>query len=313
MALSTDPAAIRHFVLDALRLAGAAYSEADGELVLATCQVTVPGGIFTGPRVVQEQLQLVFTAEGAARHPSAELVCPGSYRLQWFIAGLRARGFLTRQYYAMDFNSKRLEREVLSLLPQPKPRFSFRNERRSYVPFLLAVVKLTAAAGDKREELLPLALNLVDGSLRPELPDRLRRSSFVPELQYQRVERRRLPWKAVWQALQTMALERARSYGTEWYREALERLAAEGEQLHRYYRESLPEAEDPDHTYHEYLRRREELMEKYSPTVRISLANAALLYLPAVVFAVEGHDGRPLPPIRYEPAAGRVEWEGMKA
>ena len=139
MALSAEPAAIRRFVLDALRLAGAACSEADGELVLATCQVTVPGGIFAGPRVVQEQLQLVFTAEGAARHPSAELVCPGSYRLQWFIAGLRARGLLTRQYYAMDFNSRRLEREVLSLLPSSAPRFSFRSERRSYVPYLLAV------------------------------------------------------------------------------------------------------------------------------------------------------------------------------
>ncbi len=311
MALSVDPGAIRRFVLDALRLAGAAFSEADGELVLATCQVTIPGGIFAAPRVVQENLQLVFTAEGAARHPSAELVCPGSYRLQWFIAGLRARGFLTRQYYVMDFNSKRLEREVLSLLPPTAPRFSFRGERRSFVPFLLAVLKLTAAAGDKREELLPLALNLVDGSFRPELPDRLRQATFLPELQYQRVERRRLPWKAVWRALEAKALERVRSYGTEWYRASLDRLAVEGEQLRRYYQESLPEAEDLGRVRDEYLRRREELMEKYSPVVRIRLANAALLYLPAVVFAAESHDGGPLPPIRYEPAAGRVEWEGM--
>ena len=164
-------------------------------------------------------------------------------------------------------------------------------------------------AGEKREELLPLALNLMDGSFRPELPDRLRRAAFLPELQYQRVERRRLSWKAVWQALQDKALERARSYGTEWYQEALARLRSEGEQLHRYYRESLRDAEDPGAACDEYLRRREELMEKYAPAVRIKLINAALLYLPAVVFAVEGHDGRPLPPIRYEPAAGRVWWE----
>lgn len=309
MALTGNPTAVRQFVLDALKLAGAAFSAPDDELVLATCQVTKPGGIFTGPRVVQEQLQLVFTAEGAGRHPSAELVCPGSYRLRWFIAGLRARGFLTRQYYADDLSSRRIEREILALLPPAARRLSFGNQRRSFVPFLMAILRVTAEADEKRDELLPLALSLIDGSARPELPERLRSLSFLPELRYQRVERRRLTWRETWRSLQAKAVEHAASYGTDWYQPARTRLAKEGEQLRQYYQEMMADAEDREAVRTEYLRRMEELREKCTPVIRVNLANLALLYLPVIVYPVQGADGLPLPPIRYEPAAGRVTWE----
>lgn len=309
MALASEPAAIRGFVLDALRLSGAVFSEADEELILATCQVTRPGGIFTGPRVVREDLQLVFTPDGAARHPSAELVCPGSFRLQWFITGIRARGFLTKQFYAEDLNTRRTEREILALLPASAPKFFFRNQRRSFVPYLLAIVKLAAVAEEKREELLPLAMNLVDGTYRPTLPERLRRAKLVPELSYQRVERRRVPWREVWRSLQAKALERVASYGAEWYQSALVRLAAEGEQLAYFYREMLRNAEDREAVRAEYLGRLDDLRSKCSPVIRVALINFALLYLPLIVYLVESPDGKPLPPIRYEPAAGVVFWD----
>lgn len=311
MALTADPAAIRSFVLDALRLAGASFSTVDGDLVLASCEITRPGGIFVGPRVVREDIQLVFTPEGAARHPSAELVCPGSYRLQWFIEGLRARGFLTRQYYAEDLNTRRIEREILNLLPPQAPPFSFKGQRRSFVPYLLAVIRLSMVAHDKREELLALALNLTDGSYRPGLPERLRRAAMMPELGFQRVERRRLTWRAAWRSLMDQALARAASYGDDWYRPAINRLTAEGGQLRQYYLESLAKEEDEDAVRAEYARRLAELTEKCTPVVRVSLQSAALLYLPHLVYQVAGRDGRPLPPLRYEPASGLVQWEAI--
>lgn len=309
MAVTGDPAVIRRFVLDSLRLSGAPFSLPDEELIIATCRVTKPGVLFGGPRVVEEQLQLVFTPEGAGRHPTAELVCAGSYRLQWFIAEASKKGFLAKGFYADDLGARRIEREVLSLLPGTTPRLSFRGQRRSFVPHLLAVFKLTAMAHERREELLVLALNLVDGSFRDNLAEKIRRAPIVPELQYQRVERRRLTWRETWRRLQDRALARVSSYGGEWYRPALERLAAEGGQLRRYYQEMLAGAEEPGAVEAEYAQRLREIAEKYSPVVRIELTNAALLYLPLIVLAVAGHDGRPLPPIKYEPAAGKVYWD----
>lgn len=305
---AVGPAGIRRFVLDALALAGAAYSEPDEELVLATCRITRPGTFFAPPAVVQENLQLVFTPEGAGRHPSAELVCPGSFRLQWFIREIRGRGFLTRQYYAEDLSTKRLEREVLSLLPSSLPRPSLRGQRRSFVPFFLAVLKLTTMAGEKHAELLPVALNLLDGTERPEIPARIRRIALAPDPGFQKVERMRITWKEVWRRLEEKARARFASLGTDWYQPALERLRIEGGLLEDYYREMAAEAGDPEAVRAEYLMRAQELRDKYAPMMGVTLANAALLYLPVIVFAAEGADGRPLPPLRYEPAAGRVEW-----
>ena len=304
MGLTSEAIGIRRFVLEALRLAGAAYSQPDAHLIVATCPVTKPGGIFTGPRVVMEDLQLVFDPEGAGRHPSAELVCPGSYRLRWFVEGVRARGFVARQFYPEDFNTRRIEREILQLIPPPVPRISLHSQRRGYIPFLLAVFKLTALADDKREELLPLAMNLRDGSYRPGLPERLRTAMFQAELPYQRTERRRLPWREVWRSLREKTGEHIGTYGSDWYQTALARLAAEGEQMRRYFQEMLTDAEDVSMVADEYRRRLEELREKYNPVIKIKLANVAVLYLPVVVYTVEGAGGRPLPPIRYEPAAG---------
>lgn len=304
MGLTAEHHEMRRFVLDALRLADAAFSQPDDDLVVATCPVTKPGGIFTGPRVVLEDLQLVFTPEGAGRHPSAELVCPGSYRLRWFVEGVRARGFAARQFYPEDFNTRRIEREILQLMPPPMQRISLHSHRRGYIPFLLAVFKLTAISDDKREELLPLAMNLRDGSYRPGLPERLRTAVFQAELPFQRTERRRLPWREVWRSLREKAEEHIGTYGSDWYQNALAKLSAEGEQMRRYYQEMLADAEDVTLVADEYQRRLEELREKYSPVITIKLANVAVLYLPVVVYGVAGADGRPLPPIRYEPAAG---------
>ncbi len=312
MAQISDSLGIRQFVLDTLRLAGAAYSEPDQDLILASCQVTRPGGIFTGPQVVREEMQLVFTPEGTERHPSAELVCPGSFRLQWFIAGLRTRGLLTRQYYGEDLSSRRVEKEILSLLPTSAPRFAFRSQRRRFLPFLFAVMRLTATAGEKHEELLALAVSLTDGSLRPGLAERIRGMAFLPGLEFQRVERRRLSWREAWRLIQEQAMHRALSYGKDWYQAALARLANEGEQLRQFYAEMLKEAEDGVAVRGEYLRRLAELSEKYAPAIRISLANAALLYLPQIVHLVDDAAGRPLPPIYYEPASGLVAWDCLK-
>ncbi|MGE5528664.1 MAG: hypothetical protein ACM3X6_05930 [Patescibacteria group bacterium] len=307
MAVSGNPEETRRFVLDALNLSGAGYSEAD-DLVLASCRVTMPAGIFVGQQVRTENLQLVFTAAGAARHPSAELVCPGSYRLRWFLEGVRSRGFLTRQYYAEDLGARRLEKEIAALLPPRAPRFSLRGQQRSLVPFALAVFHIAMSAGEKREELLPLALNLADGSFRPGLPERLRRARFLPLPDYQRVERRRLAWRKVWRLLEARVREHVASFGTDWYRAAAADLSCEAEQLRQFYREKLAGAEDPRSIVGEYQRRMEEVLERF-PTIRASLANFALLYLPVIHYAVELPGGGSAPPLRYEPAAGLVLWE----
>ena len=312
--MNGEEAAIRAFVLDALDLAGASYSAPDEELVIAKVRLTKPGGFFAGPRVVEEDLQLVFTAEGAEKHPSAELVSPGSLRLGWFIEQARTRGFLTRQFYAGELEPKRLERAVRAQLPSFGAPVSLRLRDHYLAPFFLAVLRLTFTAWEKREELLCLVLNLVDGTWRPELVPRLRAAAFAPEAPPgPRRLRRRLAWKEIWRRLETKAGERIESLGAGWYRPALEALEREAAVLWEYYREAAAEAADPEAVRAEYARRAEELLAERAPLVRVLLANAALLYLPAVTFSVARADGQPFPPLVYEPAAEVLRWEGEPA
>ncbi|MCL6614848.1 MAG: hypothetical protein K6U03_09600, partial [Firmicutes bacterium] len=83
--------------------------------------------------------------------------------------------------------------------------------------------------------------------------------------------------------------------------------------LRDYYCAAAAEAADPEAVRAEYARRAEELLAERAPLVRVLLANAALLYLPAVTFSAVGADGQPFPPLVYEPAAEVLRWEGEPA
>ncbi|NLG84879.1 MAG: hypothetical protein GX493_09810, partial [Firmicutes bacterium] len=179
MALSEEETALRSFVLATLRLTGAAFSTPDEELVLATVRILRPGWFFSPPRVEEEDLQLVFSREGAERHPSAELVAPGSPRLAWFIERVRARGFLTRGYYTGPCDSQGMERAIRAHLPRGGRSYTLYREAGAFAPFFLAVLRLSFIAAAKNEELLPVVLDLWEGTAHGELATRLRRGSFV--------------------------------------------------------------------------------------------------------------------------------------
>ncbi|MGQ9779940.1 MAG: YqhG family protein [Bacillota bacterium] len=310
MALSEEEAALRRFVLVTLRLTGAVFSMPDEELVLATVRVVRPGGFFSPPRVEEEDLQLVFSREGAERHPSAELVSPGSPRLEWFINQARARGFLARGFYAGPCDPQGIERAVRARLPLGRMPSTLRLEACAFAPFFLAVLRLSFTAAEKNEELLPIVLDLREGSADGELAARLRAGPFVntPPVPWPLL-RRRLSWREVWRRLQGMVKERVAARGTDWCRSALERLPQEMAVLRRYYLATVAEGADPETARAEYLRRAEELVEMWAPSVRVALANAALVYLPRVRFSVLDREGRVFSFI-YEPVREMLRWEG---
>ncbi|NLG84698.1 MAG: hypothetical protein GX493_08875, partial [Firmicutes bacterium] len=121
--------------------------------------------------------------------------------------------------------------------------------------------------------------------------------------------RRRLSWREVWRRLQGAVEEKVATAGTDWYRSARERLSREMTVLRRYYLASVAEGGDQETARTEYTRRAEELVEMWAPAVRVTLANAALLYLPRLRFLAVDRDGRDFPLI-YDPVGEGLRWEG---
>ena len=312
MALNDKEAALRCFVLAALQLMGAAFSTPDEELVLAVVRVVKPGGFFSPPRVEEEHFQLVFSREGAEKYPSAELVAPGRPRFDWFIHQARARGFLTRGFYAGPCGLpelERLEREVRARLPLPWAFRPLRLEGCAYTPYFLALFKLAFLTGERKEEIWPVVLDLREGTQEEGLAARLREGPFTatPPVFWPRL-RRRLPWREVWSRLRQGVEKRIAALDPAWYRPALTRLKQELAVVRHYYLAVLGEGADAEAVQAEYTRRAEELVAMWAPSVEVTLLNGALLYLPLVRLCLVDEKGRAFP-LAYRPVGGRLRWE----
>jgi hypothetical protein len=293
-----------NFIVNSLKVAGAPYNIINNELVMAECQVNIPRTFFTPGRVETQSLQIVCHPDLLQKYPGSELVTQGSYRLQWFVDGIKQRGLLFKGAVAYDLDYRKVEREINGRLPTDRPPFFFRQPILTYQPNLLANFKVSLETDEKFEKLYSLSINLITGEIASDLLSNLSGQKLAHQFPKKHAEKKKIPYSEAFEALQNHLQWILKNLDPGWIETAKSRWEEEVTYLEEYYREEQEERDDAG-----FYRQVADIYRKFRPVIRIEIVNIALLYLPLISYTLEAWgSSKELPPICYDPVKQKVQW-----
>lgn len=289
---------IRSFVLRTLKAFGAPAQEVSEELMMAQVTVEHPPFIFGPPRLETLNLNLVFKPEDTSKYPGAELVIPGSFRLNWMIDGIRHRGHITLGAIHYETNLRRWQREIQAMLPEDFPYFFFHKPQLFYRPFMLANFMISNQTDERSDYLFSTAIDMVSGEFWPELGLGLNGFSVSEQLPGDGLRDEEVHVIEAVTACATKAEEKAKEGETTWAAQAEERFYEELSYLRSYYSE-----DDENNGFHV---RAEEIYKKFRPRMVLRWINLAILYLPEVNYTLQSLHGGALPTAVYFPVGSKL-------
>jgi hypothetical protein len=303
--MSENAETIFNFVVDSLRISGAPYNVINDELIMAQCQVQIPRTFFRPARTETVSLQMVCHPDLALKYPGSELVTSGSYRLQWFIDGIKERGLILRGTVPYDLDPRKTQRAIISLLGN-QPQFYFERPSLVYQPHLLVNFKVSLETDEKLEEQYSLSINLVNGAIDDHLLTELESKKVTLHLpQKPKPEKRRISYREGFTALLNHLKWLLQNHDRKWIESAKNRWEKEVTCLESYYRENEDDEEGGGET--SFYRRAAEIYRKFQPVIRIWISNAGILFLPQVTYALEAYDPQvKLSPIIYDPIRAKI-------
>jgi hypothetical protein len=300
----SDSPIIFKFIVDSLRIAGAEHNVIHNELIMCRCPVQVPRSFFTPARTEMMNLQMVCRPELLNKYPGSELVTRCSFRLQWFIDGIRQRGRVTRGTCSYDLDPQKTAREITALWGG-KVNFYFERPTLRYQPHLLVNFQVGLETDEKFEESYSLSINLVNGLISSDLLAVLANRKITPTPPTKNLEKRKIPYREGYEALRNHLQWLLQNHDHHWVEAARERWTDELKYLEQYYLDN-PDSERDSQVFY---RQTAELYRKYQPVIRVKTLNTALLFLPFITYTVEAYDPqKPLPPLVYDPLYRRVQW-----
>jgi hypothetical protein len=190
-----------NFIVNSLKVAGAPYNIINNELIMAECQVNVPRTFFTPGRVETQSFQIVCHSKLLEKYPGSELVTQGSYRLQWFVDGIKQRGLLYKGALLYELDYRKVEREITRLLPAERPSFFFRQPKLTYQPNLLANFKVALETDEKFEKMYSLSINLITGEIASDLLNSLTDKKITAQYPKKNIEKKKIPYTEGFEAL----------------------------------------------------------------------------------------------------------------
>jgi hypothetical protein len=291
---------IRSFVTRALKVSGAPFQEVE-KLLITQVTVEHPPFIFGPPRLETVSLNLVFHPEDVAKYPGAELIIPGSFRLNWIIDGLRQRGLIFLGSIHYDDNLRRWQREIQSLIPPDFPYFFFHRPQLRYRPFMLNNFLVSYQADEREDELVSIGIDLCNGMFRPDLNQLLSSQKISSKTPSSGLMNENVPIFDAISLCKSYIEDRAQQKEATWIKDAHSRFSAELSCLQQYYKEN----DDTEG----FNQRSLEIFEKFRPRIIISWLNLAIIYLPEVVYSLQSLDGKDLPSAIYSPVESRLEFE----
>ncbi len=302
--MKQNEAEIFQFMAHALQLANAPYNIINNELIMAQCQIQVPRSFFTPAHIENLNLQLVCVPELLKKYPGAELVTRGSFRLEWFIEGIRQRGQLTKATYPYELNPLRTSKEITALLDKPVD-FYFERPNLTFQPHLFANFHLSFETDEKFEEMRCLSINLVSGEIASNLLNALIKKKLSPQIPKKNTTKKAFSYREGFEALWNHLQWNLKHHDPTWITEAQQRWEQELKYLEAYYQGNQTQIEQNN-----FYRQAAEIYQKYQPAIHVRLTNLALLYLPLITFTVEAHDSNTtLPLLIYDPVRQRISWE----
>ncbi|HEX3046955.1 MAG TPA: YqhG family protein [Bacillota bacterium] len=297
---------IFNFVVDSLKISGAPYNVINNELVMAQCQVQIPRTFFRPARMETVSLQMVCRPDLASKYPGSELVTSGSYRLQWFIDGIKERGLIVRGMVPYELDPRKTQRAITTLLGD-QPQFYFERPSLVYQPHFLVNFKISLETDEKLEEQHSLSINLVSGAIDDHLLTELESKKVILHPpQKPKPEKRRISYREGFTALLNHLKWLLQNHDRKWIESAKTRWEKEVTCLESYYRENEDD-EGAGDAESGFYRRAAEIYRKFQPVIRIWISNAGILFLPLVIYTVEAYEPQvKLSPIIYDPIRAKI-------
>jgi hypothetical protein len=294
---------IFNFIIKTLEIAKAPFQVINGELILAQCQTNVPPSFFRPARQETLNLQLVCQPELLTKYPGAELVTQGSFRLQWLVDGLKERGRVFRGVYPYDLDAAKIERQIAAILPAPL-NFYFKRPTLFFHPYLLANFKTALETDEKWEELSCLSINLVTGAITADLLSHLQGKKLTLYPPKRNLVAKKIPYSEGLRTLQNHLQWLLRNRDSRWVEAARRRFEQEVKYLESYYEQDQTTGHPDDSGFYRQVA---EAYRKFRPVIRTEIINVAILYLPMVIYHLEGKGGASTPPpLCYDPVRRKV-------
>ena len=300
------------FIIESLQLSDSTYRKIEGGLIEAFVPVKRPSSFFGIEQQPFDRLLMAFGDDPRGLPTEAELVSPGSYRLNWFIDGLRSRGRLCQAYVPFNLPLSKIQKQVRTLWPHRHEDLYLGRSSNSHEFYLLANFKSSLKSDESKEYIDSAAINLVNGAIEDDLFECLAASAW-PVKDCVQTPAGPEPTMTVAQAFQQLVdviLARAEKEYGHWRTEPQGRFTDELERLEAYYEDQGPSRAGG--TCKESAVERQHLMtelrDKFRPRLIIKWLNAAFLYLPIVQFQYEAisagnvRQGQ----LRYEPVTGAI-------
>jgi hypothetical protein len=302
-------APIFDFIVDSLKISSSPFNIINSELIMAQCKVSVPRTFFTPARVENLNLQMVCTPDILNKYPGSELVIKGSYRLQWFIDGIRERGLITNGTYAYELDPRKTQREIVNIL-RTQPQFFFEHPTLTFHPELLVNFRVSFETDERIDELYSLEINLVNGEISSNLLAELKAKKITPTPPKRHLEKRKIPYREGFNSLLSHLKWQLQNHDHGWVQSAQSRWEEEVNNLESFYRGHSYEEEAEKEDEASFYRRLAEGYRKFQPVIKIHTINVGLLYLPVVHYTLESYDGTKIPALIYDPVRRKVSQVG---
>ncbi len=292
MTVGDGPARVRRLVESLLTAAGVPFEWHEGCLQanLSAEAMTALEAHWSPPAT----LLLTFDAAAAARHPEADLVAPGSFRLERFLAWIRREVHLSQAFLPPlpRGTGRRLLAQHLASSGGGVPGYYLLDEGQAWEPYLV-VAFVAARIGEERRETLHVpGINLVTGEVQPQLLAYLPQEAGEP---CGPQVRRRLAYRRAYRALLDAVVTALHAEDPAWAHAALQRYEEEVRRLEAYYgelaRENRGNSEALAQLEANRQRRLHEQKDRFRPRVLVRPSAAALLHVPVVTLSLLLCDG----------------------
>ncbi|MCD5323544.1 MULTISPECIES: YqhG family protein [Pontibacillus] len=211
-------------------------------------------------------MQVTFITNPNRREDKGEWVHFGSPRIHQMFKMLRNKGQLTRQYEQVET-----------------------IQQTSLTPWLILNASIHFKGTQKRQEIVSLGLQLINGTIIPEFMDRLDSvtlSPTIPDYCFTLSPIIKLPsaLKRIEAYIHGNVMKQDLSFGEE----ALRLLQEEQQLLDHFYKNDLYEDEGEEEkesaqkkaeTRERLAREQDALQQRYEPTVKVDVINAGILYM----------------------------------
>lgn len=220
-----------------------------------------PWGIYSNTNAQANSVIYLAFNTADANDLRAELIAPGSHRLQQMITSARHHGHLGR---------------FTILSSEHTPPYD-----EQYYPYLLIHMKVSFAGRNRHEKLLPIGVNLSSGQLCPMLAKYCAEGELSPEVPT-RVASRNITVADAFELAREYTIDQLRHEDDGWAREALLALAVEMRTLRSYYAQHKVQA-DQSHTL-----RLSEVNKRCRPRALARPVLCALVFVPPSIAAKDG-------------------------